>query len=109
MAKLRRFLSYTGIFMLAMCLAAGFVILQFLFSNKSSKPEIMAGAEDTTFSQVLNKVMASENITADFDVVVTLGEEEIKLNGNLGIDLAKVLNASDDILNNIFDNFCIGK
>jgi len=101
MAKLKRFLSYTGIFMLAMCLAAGFVILQFLFSNKSSKPEIMAGAEDTTFSQVLNKVMASDNITADFDIVVTLGEEEIKLNGNLGIDLAKVLNASDDILNSI--------
>lgn len=101
MTKAKRLLSYLGIFMLTMCMAAGFVILQFVFSNKNSQPELVVGAEDTTFSQVINKVMDSDNITAEFDVALSFGEEELSLNGNLKFDLAKVLNAGDDILSNL--------
>ncbi len=98
MTKLKRLLSYSGIFLLTMCLAAGFVILQFLFSNKNSVPELVVSAEDTTFSQVLNKVMNSDNISADFDVTVSFGGENLELAGVLELDLAKILNAGDDII-----------
>ena len=101
MTRLKRLLSYTGIFVVTLCMAAGSVILQFLFSNKNSTPNLVVGAEDTTFSQVLNKVMESDNISADFEISISVGGEDLCLYGLLEFDLAKILKAGDDIIDSL--------
>ncbi len=91
MAKLKRFLEYLGIFLVATCLAAGFVILQFIFSKEESKPDFFAAAEDTTFSNVLGNLMNSNTISLDFDVEVSYDGQNIGVNGTIKVDLKAIL------------------